>query len=71
MSAEAIALGERIIQLLDQGAFNTNWVGYRLAEILPLEASIRQKLLEQEDSVQRLREIHSSIEIYFDKNSGE
>lgn len=50
---------------------NTNWVGYRLAEILPLEADIRQKLLEQEDSLQRLREIHASIEIYFEQNDSE
>ena len=50
---------------------DSNWVGYRLAEILPLDANVRQKLLEQEDSLQRLREIHASIEIYFEKDAGE
>lgn len=31
------------------------WVGYRLSEVLPLSLSIRQNLLEMNDSVARLR----------------
>lgn len=50
---------------------DTNWVGYRLAEILPLDPIVRQELLEKEDSLDRLREIHSSIEVYFEQSPGE
>ena len=50
---------------------DTNWVGYRLAEVLPLEPQVRQRLLEKEDSLERLREIHSSIEVYFEQGSDE
>ena len=45
--------GERLFAkpfLLDSSA----WVGSRLAEVLPLPAAARQKLLELDDSVQRL-----------------
>ena len=45
--------GERLFAkpfLLDSSA----WVGARLAEVLPLPAAARQKLLELDDSVQRL-----------------
>lgn len=31
------------------------WVGYRLSEVLPLKLSIRQSLLEMNDSIARLR----------------
>ena len=31
------------------------WVGYRLSEVLPLKLSIKQSLLEMNDSVMRLR----------------
>lgn len=31
------------------------WVGYRLAEILPLENTLRQRLLEMPDAISRLR----------------
>ncbi len=31
------------------------WVGYRLSEVLPLKLSIKQNLLEMNDSVERLR----------------
>jgi Lon protease-like protein len=34
---------------------NAVWVGYRLAEVLPLRLSIRQNLLEMNDSITRLR----------------
>jgi Lon protease-like protein len=45
--------GERLFAppfLLDSSA----WVGARLAEVLPLPASARQRLLEMEDALQRL-----------------
>jgi len=34
---------------------NAAWVGYRLSEVLPLKLSIKQDLLEMNDSVTRLR----------------
>lgn len=34
---------------------NAAWVGYRLSEVLPLKLSIKQNLLEMNDSVTRLR----------------
>ena len=34
---------------------NAVWVGYRLSEVLPLKLSIKQNLLEMNDSVSRLR----------------
>ena len=34
---------------------NAVWVGYRLSEVLPLALSIKQNLLEMNDSVTRLR----------------
>jgi Lon protease-like protein len=34
---------------------NAVWVGYRLSEVLPLTLSIKQNLLEMNDSVMRLR----------------
>jgi Lon protease-like protein len=34
---------------------NAAWVGYRLSEVLPLSLSIKQNLLEMNDSVMRLR----------------
>lgn len=38
-----------------------NWIAYRLAEILPLDTSERQELLELEDALQRLYQIHTNI----------
>jgi hypothetical protein len=34
---------------------NAVWVGYRLSEVLPLKLSIKQSLLEMNDSVMRVR----------------
>jgi Lon protease-like protein len=34
---------------------NAVWVGYRLSEVLPLKLSIKQSLLEMNDSVMRIR----------------
>lgn len=46
---------------------DTNWIGYRLAEILLLQPSIRQHLLEQDDSLERLRHIRVSIQDFLDQ----
>ena len=37
------------------------WVGYRLTEILPVQALAKQKLLELEDPVSRLEIIHTYL----------
>ncbi len=50
---------------------DTNWIGYRLAEILPLEPQIRQELLEQDNSIERLRQIYANIKEYLDQMSVE
>jgi hypothetical protein len=34
---------------------DASWLGYRLAETLPLKASVKQDLLEMNDSVMRLK----------------
>lgn len=39
-----------------------SWVGYRLAEILPMPLPARQKLLELDDSVERLTLLHKFLE---------
>lgn len=40
---------------------NAAWVGYRLAEVLTLKLSVRQNLLEMNDSVTRLRILHEFL----------
>lgn len=53
--------GERLFArpfLLDSSA----WVGARLAEVLPLPAAARQKLLELDDSLQRLEILQRLLE---------
>ena len=37
------------------------WVGYRLAEVLPLEARVKQELLELTDAGQRLERLHALL----------
>jgi Lon protease-like protein len=37
------------------------WVGYRLAELLPLDARVRQELLEQTDSGARLERLRALL----------
>jgi uncharacterized protein len=37
------------------------WLGYRLAELLPLEAHIKQAFLEMDDSLQRLTELQQVL----------
>ncbi|MBM3345343.1 MAG: peptidase S16 [Betaproteobacteria bacterium] len=48
------------------------WVGYRLAEILPIPLPARQKLLELADSVERLTLLHRFLEQHglLQNNSG-
>lgn len=58
-----------LYEALETNYADTNWIGYRLAEILPLDLPLRQHLLEQNDSLSRLREIHSSIEVFMEKNA--
>lgn len=41
---------------------DANWVGCRLAEVLPLELSDKQTLLETDDPVQRLEQIQSLLQ---------
>ena len=41
---------------------NAAWVGYRLAEILPLPLAAKQKLLELEDSIGRLEVLQRFLE---------
>jgi uncharacterized protein len=43
---------------MDQAA----WVGYRLAEVLPLEAETRQRLLEARDPLAALEELRTFLE---------
>jgi hypothetical protein len=56
---------------IDRHFEDTNWIGYRLAEILPLDPPVRQRLLEINDSVERLREIRARIEVYLDRDPEE
>jgi Lon protease-like protein len=37
---------------------SARWVGYRLAEVLPLPLPVKQKLLEMDDPVERLSVLH-------------
>jgi len=37
------------------------WIGYRLAEVLPLEARVKQALLELTDAGQRLERLHALL----------
>ena len=37
------------------------WVGYRLADILPVQSLAKQKLLELEDPISRLEIIHAYL----------
>jgi Lon protease-like protein len=37
------------------------WIGYRLAEVLPIEASVRQELLELTSAARRLERVHALL----------
>lgn len=59
-----VELLQKLIERVGAGHFNAdrkfadaNWVSYRLAEILPIKLSVKQKLLEVNDSEVRLRVI--------------
>lgn len=39
------------------------WVGYRLAELLPLEATLQQEMLESDDPIGRLRQLAPLLEL--------
>lgn len=41
---------------------DASWVGYRLAEILPIPVKARQRLLELNDSISRLEIIHAYLQ---------
>ncbi len=43
---------------------DASWVGFRLAELLPLDPSERQAMLETTDPVQRLRELRDILPRY-------
>ena len=56
-----VELLEKLIEKIGEERFtktrdfrNANWVSYRLAEILPIKPSVKQKLLEVNDSAVRL-----------------
>jgi hypothetical protein len=37
------------------------WIGYRLAEVLPIEAGVRQELLELTSAARRLERVHALL----------
>lgn len=41
---------------------DASWIGYRLAEILPIPVKARQRLLELNDSISRLEIIHAYLQ---------
>lgn len=47
----------RLYETLEPRFDDAVWVGYRLAEILPIEAEAKQRLLESSDTLDRLRRI--------------
>ena len=59
---------EMIIERVDASVFqkphrldDASWVGFRLAEILPLDARVKQELLEMTDAAQRLERIRTFL----------
>ena len=50
-------------ELLPPGFDRAEWVGCRLAELMPLDAASRQQLLEIDDALQRLEILAPLIEI--------
>jgi Lon protease-like protein len=60
--AGSVAVLHHIIDELGEARFaqplrpdDASWLGYRLAETLPLKASVKQDLLELNDSLMRLK----------------
>lgn len=70
--ARLVPLLRAIVADLEQGAanapakphrfFDANWMGMRYAELLPIPNQARQKLLEMEDSIDRLEIIYRFLE---------
>jgi len=65
-----VELLEKLIERVGAGHFpaarrfdDANWVSYRLAEILPIRLSVKQKLLEVNDSEVRLRVIAEFLKL--------
>jgi Lon protease-like protein len=63
--AEGAAFVRKVIEALGSARFaqpyrydDASWVGFRLAEILPLRVEVKQKLLELTDPVARLSILH-------------
>ena len=59
---------QRIVQEVGEDKFhaplkydNAAWVGYRLAEMLPLKLSVKQSMLEMNDSITRLQILSSFL----------
>jgi Lon protease-like protein len=59
---------ELIMQRTDVSSFETparlddaSWVGFRLAEVLPLDARLKQELLEMDDASKRLTRIRDAL----------
>lgn len=48
--------------LVESDYDNAAWVGYRLAELLPLDASLQQQMLESQDPIDRLRRLAPLID---------
>ncbi|KGI76650.1 LON peptidase substrate-binding domain-containing protein [Oleiagrimonas soli] len=72
LPAEFVLLGEVLQRLIEQAAPHwrdapkssydeASWVGYRLAELLPLDVAERQMLLELRDPVARLAELRDVL----------
>ena len=47
---------------VDTNFGDASWVGYRLAEILPLAVDVKQSLLEMEDATARLEQLAPAVE---------
>jgi Lon protease-like protein len=45
----------RLYETIDKHYGDASWVGYRFAEVLPLELNEKQQLLELDDPIERLR----------------
>jgi Lon protease-like protein len=65
---ESAAFLEKVIAGIGPGRFSqpfrfddATWVGFRLAEILPLRADVKQKLLELTDATLRLAILHKFL----------
>ena len=51
----------RLYETIDKRYEDASWVGYRFAEVLPLDLNEKQQLLELNDPVERLRVLRPSL----------